>query len=104
MSRTFIKKKEDFVCEHCGQRVLGDGYTNHCPACLFSKHVDVHPGDRASSCCGLMEPRAVIQKGGGYTLEHVCMRCEQITIVTLRPSDNFDAAISLCYDEETVEK
>ncbi|WP_265181671.1 RNHCP domain-containing protein [Geomicrobium sp. JCM 19055] len=31
-------------------------YRNHCPSCLYSKHVDVIPGDRASTCHSLMEP------------------------------------------------
>ena len=52
--KKFIKVKEDFVCEHCGAEVKGDGYTNHCPKCLWSKHVDVHPGDRAAECGGMM--------------------------------------------------
>ncbi|MEK7158524.1 MAG: RNHCP domain-containing protein, partial [Patescibacteria group bacterium] len=47
MSRTFQRRVEDFTCESCGAQVTGDGYTNHCPQCLVSKHVDVYPGDRA---------------------------------------------------------
>ena len=52
----FIRKIENFTCNNCGTFVVGDGYTNHCPNCLFSKHVDTSPGDRKSSCKGLMEP------------------------------------------------
>ena len=52
----FIKNIEDFTCEHCGAPVKGTGYTNHCPKCLWSKHEDVNPGDRASDCHGLMKP------------------------------------------------
>ena len=44
---SFTRKVEDFTCEHCGREVHGNGYTNHCPHCLHSKHVDVNPGDRA---------------------------------------------------------
>ena len=54
--KQFQRKKENFVCEHCGQEVIGNGYTNHCPSCLHSKHVDINPGDRAETCGGLMEP------------------------------------------------
>ena len=53
MSATFIRKTEDFICEHCGREVRGNGYTNHCPYCLWSKHVDINPGDRAAGCGGL---------------------------------------------------
>lgn len=75
MSLTFRRRKEDFTCEHCGVRVTGDGYTNHCPQCLWSKHVDVYPGDRASSCGGLMEPAEVHPVRDGYLVTHRCVKC-----------------------------
>ena len=37
-ARNFQRHVEDFECEHCGAFVEGDGYTNHCPACLWCKH------------------------------------------------------------------
>ena len=42
-SLKFKRKKENFVCENCGAEVKGDGFTNHCPKCLYSKHVDIFP-------------------------------------------------------------
>ena len=75
MSLQFIKNKEDFICEMCKREVKGDGYTNHCPECLWSKHVDVNPGDRAESCGGMMEPIAVEVKSGEYTILHKCVKC-----------------------------
>lgn len=66
---------EDFVCEHCGARVKGDGYTNHCPHCLWSKHVDVNPGDRAAFCGGLMEPTSIVGSSPNYSIIHRCLRC-----------------------------
>ena len=59
--RTMSRRKENsqFLCEQCGRHVLplsNGSYRNHCPFCLFSKHVDILPGDRASDCGGLMEP------------------------------------------------
>ena len=56
MSKNFQKKVEDFVCEHCQTKNQEDGYTNHCPNCLWSRHVDINPGDRAEKCGGMMEP------------------------------------------------
>jgi len=41
MVRKFSKKVENFTCEACGNKVKGSGYTDHCPNCLYSKHVDV---------------------------------------------------------------
>lgn len=72
---TFIKNKEDFVCEKCGVEVEGNGYTNHCPECLWSKHVDISPGDRINTCRGMMEPVRVEKKGKEYTIIHKCVKC-----------------------------
>lgn len=75
MSQKFIKNKEDFVCLNCRQEVSGDGYTNHCPACLWSRHVDVFPGDRKENCWGLMEPIQLERKGNGFIIVHRCLNC-----------------------------
>ena len=72
---TFIKTTENFTCEKCGFFVEGNGYTNHCPECLWSKHVDVFPGDRAGNCGGMMEPIRVEKKGKEYTIIHKCIVC-----------------------------
>ncbi|MDQ4039430.1 MAG: RNHCP domain-containing protein [Actinomycetota bacterium] len=52
-------------------------YRNHCPHCLWSRHVDVAPGDRASDCLGLMEPTGMADKGGGkgWQIVHRCTVC-----------------------------
>ncbi len=71
----FTRTKEDFTCEQCGREVQGDGYTNHCPNCLWSKHVDVEPGDRASGCGGTMKPIAVEGTSPEYDLLHECVLC-----------------------------
>jgi RNHCP domain len=52
------------------------GYRNHCPACLWSKHVDVRPGDRAATCRGLMRPVRIESRGGkGLAVVHRCEAC-----------------------------
>ncbi|MDP7638098.1 MAG: RNHCP domain-containing protein [Candidatus Hydrogenedentes bacterium] len=70
-----------FVCEHCGQAVapLTNGsYRNHCPFCLYSKHVDMAPGDRMSHCSGMMEPIGLRHKSGkGFQVVHKCLRCSE---------------------------
>lgn len=73
--KKFIKNIEDFTCKNCGFFVKGNGYTNHCPKCLFSEHVDINPGDRKSSCGGLMEPASVEEKSGEYIILHRCRKC-----------------------------
>ena len=49
---------ESFICENCGKEVTRLGYTarDHCPFCLYSKHLDINPGDRENTCKGLMRP------------------------------------------------
>lgn len=92
----FIRQKEDFVCEVCGTKVLGTGYTNHCPSCIWSKHVDENiPGDRASSCLGLMEPVSIEIKSGQNILIHRCLKCGKITKNKAAENDNFEAILKL---------
>lgn len=88
---TFIRKKENFVCKVCGTKVKGTGYTNHCPNCLFSLHVDEEvPGDRESYCNGLMEPiKAEIEKGE-YILTHKCQKCKKVIKNKTSEEDNFE--------------
>jgi len=73
--RTFQRKIEDFTCENCGAKVKGTGYTNHCPVCLFSKHVDINPGDRQEPCGGLMEPVGLRIDKGHYIITQRCRIC-----------------------------
>jgi hypothetical protein len=96
MAETFKKKVEDFDCEHCGHNMVGDGYTNHCEKCLWSKHVDIFPGDRAETCGGLLEPAGVLKKGEDYIITHRCVRCKVEKNITARANDNFEALLALC--------
>lgn len=87
--KNFIRKKENFICEHCGEKVAGDGYTDHCPKCLWGKHVDRKiPGDRESDCRGLMEPVRVLYEKGKYKIIYKCTRCNHKFIVKSGKSDN----------------
>lgn len=74
--KKFIRKKENFICENCETRVSGNGYTNHCPKCLWSKHVDINPGDRLSGCGALMEPVGIEISGIGESVLHCCVKCK----------------------------
>ena len=91
MSQTFIKRMENFTCAECGEKVVGDGYTNHCPKCLFSQHVDVNPGDRASDCGGLMPPIAVEYRNGVERVIHRCLTCGKTGVN--RVSERDDLAV-----------
>lgn len=77
----FQKNDSGFICAHCGKEVLPLGYTsrNHCPFCLYSLHVDIHPGDRANSCGGALRPiRVEPDPRRGYIIVHRCERCGAI--------------------------
>lgn len=95
MALNFKRKIEDFVCENCGQKVRGDGYTNHCSKCLWSKHVDITPGDRGSECQGMMKPSKLGIKKGKYDLAHKCVKCGYEKINRMSPVDNFDEALKI---------
>ncbi len=94
-SKKFTRYQEDFTCEKCGFSVKGNGYTNHCPQCLWSKHVDINPGDRQATCQGLMEPMSVEIKGHDYILLHRCQTCGFIKKNKVSPDDNREVLIKL---------
>lgn len=79
--KRFTKNDGGFICAHCGRQVEALGYTsrNHCPFCLWSVHLDVNPGDRASECGGLLEPvGAEISAKKGFVIIHKCRKCGEI--------------------------
>ena len=93
--KKFSRKTEDFVCQNCGTEVQGNGYTNHCPKCLYSKHVDINPGDRAADCGGLMEPIDLELKEGQYIIIQRCRECGFIRKNKVVDSDDFSAVLKL---------
>jgi len=95
MVKKFTRTIEDFTCEHCGGEVIGTGYTNHCPDCLWSKHVDKNPGDRLETCAGMMEPIRGEKEGKIFLIIHKCMKCGFEKRNTLSQKDSFDIFISL---------
>lgn len=95
MPKHFIRKKEDFVCEVCGTKVTGTGYTNHCPNCLWSKHVDDKiPGDRSSPCQELMEPILIETIHGQQSVVHKC-KCGKIMRNKIVREDNFEKVLEI---------
>ncbi len=72
---------EEFRCRHCramvGPTVSGGRHRNHCPLCLYSRHVDrQRPGDRASDCGSIMVPIARFDRPTGEpVIIHRCSGC-----------------------------
>ncbi len=95
MAKKFQRKIEDFTCEKCKEKNIGTGYTNHCKKCLWSKHVDINPGDRAEKCCGMMEPVEIDFKNGEFVIIHKCIKCRFEKRNTFNKDDNFSTAISI---------
>ncbi len=94
MSLKFQKNKEDFVCGHCSREVKGSGYTNHCPTCLWSKHVDKFPGDRAEKCGGMMEPIKIEMEKDEFILSNKCVVCGYIKRNKTAPGDDLSSVLS----------
>ncbi len=94
-SKKFTRTTEDFTCDRCGTFVEGDGYTNHCPQCLWSKHVDVHPGDRAATCGGPMEPVELEVRNGTEAIVQRCLLCGHTRKNKRQEEDSVEALIAL---------
>ena len=91
-----VPEKSESHCGRCGKTVAGGRYNNHCPHCLWSKHLDDKvPGDRASECQALMEPVGVTQKKGTWRIVHQCTGCQKYTVVDTAAEDNLDLIIEL---------
>lgn len=73
-----------FRCSHCLLDVpfeaQGTNHRNHCPSCLWSRHLDDRaPGDRAANCGSSMEPIAITVRGDGeWVLVHRCLGCDEV--------------------------
>jgi len=80
-TRAVREGRESFKCVHCrafiGPTISGGKHRNHCPLCLYSRHVDGgRPGDRASDCGAKMAPAARFTRPNGEPMVvHRCLGC-----------------------------
>lgn len=93
-------ENQSFTCIHCRQHVPGQSYgtkhRNHCPYCLWSRHVDERIGDRRSGCRAPMEPLAVAARDDGeWTLIHRCAGCGTIRTNRIAGDDRELALLQL---------
>lgn len=89
----FIARQETFTCGNCSKKIeplAAGSYRNHCPHCLFSKHVDQHgPGDRAAVCHGLMQPVGLDSTNKkGFIVLHLCTLCGKQNRNKCAPDDD----------------
>ena len=83
MSHKSRTETNDFTCIHCKSLVpvqaWGTRHRNHCPLCLWSRHVDDEPGDRACACRSGMEPIGIeVRQDGEWAIIHRCSGCGKI--------------------------
>lgn len=93
-----------FKCRHCHAYVCADYLIsgvqkrNHCPYCLWSRHVDLfRAGDRLAACKAQMRPvgltvKKTVKKYGSDTLGelmviHLCTDCSKVSINRIAADD-----------------
>lgn len=95
--KRFTMKDEQFICDNCHKEVPTLNYTarDHCPYCLYSKHVDITPGDRQNTCQGLLEPIGIEKFKDTYKIIYKCQKCNQTHKNIIAKDDNIDLIIKL---------
>ena len=95
--KKFNMLDESFKCENCGFLVDKLNYSarDHCSNCLYSKHVDISPGDRMNTCLGLMKPIGIEKYKNTYKIVYKCLKCGQIHKNIMANDDNYDIIIKL---------
>jgi len=88
------EEDQAFKCGNCrqfiGAPISGGRQRNHCPNCLYSRHVDdTRPGDRRSDCHALMKPVGIItRRNGEEAILHRCLGCGKEAPNRIAADDN----------------
>ena len=95
--KKFHELDEGFVCENCGKKVGPLVYSSrdHCPYCLYSKHVDINPGDRENTCLGLLKPIDIEKYKDTYKIIYQCDRCRELHKNIMARDDDMDKIIEI---------
>ncbi len=95
--KQFTMRDESFTCENCHEEVKPLGYTarDHCPYCLYSKHVDINPGDRLNPCKGLLEPIGLEKYKDTYKILYKCKKCHKEHKNILATDDDMNKVIEI---------
>lgn len=88
---------EEFICENCNNEVKRLEYTarDHCNHCLYSKHVDILPGDRNNKCQGLLKPIGIEKYRDTYKIVYQCKKCKELHRNIMATDDNMELIIKL---------
>jgi predicted RNA-binding Zn-ribbon protein involved in translation (DUF1610 family) len=111
MSRQNMHTFGEFQCAYCGNIVSnvhwlsGVNNRNHCPYCLWSRHLDLYAaGDRLSACKAPMQPVALTTKHSRnkyshrqdeLMLVHLCTDCGNVSINRIAADDDADTIMEL---------
>ncbi len=105
----------NFRCVHCQAYVTTDSLfsgvqnRNHCPYCLWSRHLDLDKaGDRLAACKAAMQPIGLTLKQahkkyacvqpGELMLIHLCTDCGKLSINRIAADDDADLVLAI-YDQ-----
>lgn len=100
-----VQLDQEFTCVNCGLHVIfaphiaGVQNRNHCPYCLWSRHLDWrNAGDRLSNCRAAMAPiglttkhgrnRYARERDGELMLIHRCSACAALAINRIAADDS----------------
>jgi Zn finger protein HypA/HybF involved in hydrogenase expression len=102
--KKFIRNDQEFICENCHKQVSKLNYTSrdHCNFCLYSKHVDIFPGDRLNECLGMLKPIGIEKFKNTYKIIYRCDKCNKIHKNIVSNDDNMDLIISLSIQKESL--
>lgn len=100
MSRKSRPDHRGFHCIRCGHAVphqsYGTQHRNHCPSCLWSRHLDEEPGDRACPCAQPMEPVAIeVRRDGEWSIVHRCTGCGMLRTNRIAGDDHEISLLAL---------
>lgn len=93
--KKFNELDEEFICEKCGQKVEKLNYSSrdHCNYCLYSKHVDINPGDRLNKCQGLLKPIGIEKYKDTFKIIYICEKCQKKHKNIMARDDDMDKII-----------
>ena len=95
--KNFTMRDEEFICDNCQRKVYPLKYTarDHCPYCLYSKHLDILPGDRKNTCHGLLKPIGIEKFKDTYKIIYKCEKCGETHKNIIAKDDDMDLIIKL---------
>lgn len=95
--KRFNELDEGFICENCNKEVKPLRYSSrdHCPYCLYSKHVDINPGDRLNPCKGLLKPIEIEKYKDTYKIVYKCNKCKELHKNIIAKDDDMNEIIKI---------